>query len=86
MREKLVETITARELIEALQEIPPDATVAFASDFGDHCHTEQLHPLEGHIEKTHAKQSAYSDSGWAVDNDPENTPQPLASGIVWVIR
>ena len=49
-----------------------DVLVTFASDYGDHCHTEQVHSLDGRIELQTIRESAYSDSGFAVEDDLEN--------------
>jgi len=65
-------TITAGELIEILQEIDPEAKVVFASDYGDHCRTQQVHRINGDINAKHTYESAYSDSGRAVRKDPEH--------------
>lgn len=62
-------TITAAQLIAELEGIPPDAKVVFASDYGDRCGTQQVHFLRGYIERVTIKESGYSDSGYAVDED-----------------
>ena len=66
-----IRTLTVAELIEILQEQEPDALVVFASDYGDHCHTQQAHFIQGTISEMPLKKSAYSRSGFAVDVDPE---------------
>lgn len=69
-------TITKSALIEALEDIvDDDALIAFASDYGDHCHTQQLHRIKGNIEEVPVKESAYSDSGFAVADDDEWEPE-----------
>jgi len=70
---KNITSVTAQELIEALQELPPDTQVAFASDYGDHSHTQQVHLLRGEVERRSTRESAYSDSGLAVDNDSDTS-------------
>lgn len=68
-------TITVAELIETLKGLPEDALVAFASDYGDRCHTMQVHKLNGEAEMMLIEESAYSNSGFAIDsegNDQEN--------------
>lgn len=62
-------TITARELIEVLEGLEPDALVAFASDYGDYCHTMQVHGIEGDVEEHLIEESAYSKSGWALNEE-----------------
>lgn len=73
-------TVTAKQLIEELKQIPPNSPVAFASDYGDRCHTQQVIFLRGDIEKTHINESGYSDSGYAVDEDGEGEE------TVWLIQ
>lgn len=59
-------TITAAQLIEELESLPPNAPVAFASDYGDRGHTQQVIFLRGSIEKMPIRESGYSDSGYAL--------------------
>ena len=47
INKKLERTLTVGELIEILKTCADDACVAFSSDYGDHCHTEQLHLITG---------------------------------------
>jgi hypothetical protein len=61
-----LKTATKEELIEALQELPDGALVAFSSDYGDICHTQQIHTLRGNVEPVAVTESAYSASGFAV--------------------
>jgi hypothetical protein len=66
-------TITKAELLEALEDLADDDQIAFASDYGDHCHTQQVHRLRGNINEHDLRESAYSDSGWAlVEHDDES--------------
>ena len=65
IEKKLSRAITVAELIELLQDQPPEARVAFSSDYGDHCHTRQIHLIEGECEEREVRESAYSDSGLA---------------------
>lgn len=76
-------TITKEELIEALEDLPDGAQVAFSSDYGDHCHTQQAHELRGNVEQVTLRESAYSDSGWAVKDDEEDWDGPKQE--VWVL-
>jgi hypothetical protein len=66
-----IQSITAAALIELLEDLPGDALVAFATDYGDYCHTEQVHFLQGEVEEKSIERSAYSDSGWAVKEEEE---------------
>lgn len=61
-----IRTATKEELIEALQDLPDGALVAFSSDYGDICHTQQIHTLRGSVECVAVEESAYSASGFAV--------------------
>lgn len=68
----MLKTITVRELIESLQGEDPDMPVVFASNYGDRGRTKQAHGLRGRVEETVLVQSGYSDSGYAIaDNDDE---------------
>jgi len=63
------------ELIDLLQGQDENAMVAFATDYGDHGHTQQIHFIEGNIEKVKVDETAYSDSGFSVmDDDSEDEP------------
>ncbi len=70
-------TVTAAQLIEELQDIPPDAQVAFSSDYGDYVHTQQVHFLRGNVEETPISKTAYSCSGYAVANEGEDTTETV---------
>jgi hypothetical protein len=70
-------TVTAQQLIEELEQLPPDAPVAFASDYGDHCHTQQVHFLDGDINKTSVGKNAYSNSGYAVTDDEADAEETV---------
>ncbi len=66
-----VRTVTAKELIEVLNELPEGARVAFSSDYGDYVHTEQLHLIRGETELVDVCESAYSHSQLAVERDDD---------------
>jgi len=81
---KAFKSITVSELLELLNDelrlgnIDEDSYVAFSSDYGDHCHTEQVHSLRGRIEEQVLTETAYSNSGFAVsDDDPRNSQTVL---------
>lgn len=73
---KTFSTITKAELVEALEELNDNDLVAFASDYGDHGHTQQVHRIRGNVEEAVLMESAYSDSGWAVANEEEWDSDP----------
>jgi hypothetical protein len=68
----LARRMTVGQLIEALQDMPEDAVVVFASDYGDICHTEQalivrkIDEVDPSTERLEA--SAYSHSGIAIES------------------
>jgi len=62
-------TITKAALLEALEDLDDNDSIAVASDYGDRCHTQQLHRLKGNIEEVKVRESAYSDSGFAVADE-----------------
>lgn len=73
---KELRTITAQELMEALEDIPSHAKVAFTSDYGDRHHTEQIIPITGEMNPHAIRESAYSESGLALDGEGND---------VWII-
>ena len=72
---RTINTITIRELIDILQDYSHDygegTKVAFSSDYGDHCHTQQVLTIEGNVNEEQIYESAYSDSGFAVEKEPD---------------
>ena len=69
-----MESIAAAELRDVVEDIiaqyGEDKLVVFASDYGDHSHTQQLHVLTGNTEEVLYRKTAYSVSGFAsVDVD-----------------
>lgn len=87
MKNKTIRTVTAAELIEALQMLPEDALVAFSSNYGDRCRTRQVHTLDGQIEEEELYETAYSDSGFAVvkERDEEESEKETPAQKVWII-
>ena len=73
----MLKTITVRELIEALQNEDPEARVVFASNYGDRARTQQAHAIKGECEPATLRESGYSDSGWAVDEEDGGEPSVL---------
>lgn len=82
---KQLRSITVRQLISALQDEDPDAVVVFASDYGDHGHTEQAHAIDGQIEPATLVESAYSHSGWAVPDEDSDEEEDDGTPVL-VIR
>lgn len=64
-------TITVEELIAVLENEDPQARVLFSSDYGDISHTEQAHRIYGQVEEVTLRDSAYSNSGYAVADDED---------------
>jgi hypothetical protein len=70
-------TITKAELLQALADLNDNDHIAVASDYGDRCHTQQLHRLRGNVEEVAVRESGYSDSGFAVDEDGDSNAQTV---------
>lgn len=69
----ILQTITKRELIEALEDVEDDARLVFSSDYGDRGHTQQAHGIKGEVEQVKVHESAYSNSGFAIaESDDED--------------
>lgn len=62
-----------RTLKDARDEHGGETIVCFASNYGDHSRTQQVHSLNGDIDEYPIKESGYSDSRYAIDesDDPE---------------
>ena len=70
--------MTVKELMELLRDEDPDMDVVATCRFGDRCNTQQAVFFEGG-EVKNLKNSAYSDSGWAVvDLDGDEGREVLA--------
>jgi hypothetical protein len=82
IQRRLSNTITVEELIAALQEQEPDARVAFSSDYGDHCHTQQIHSIQGQLTEEGVYTSAYSSSGLAVADDDRDNYDELPKVLI----
>jgi len=69
-----LKTITKRELIDLLEDddAPDDALVIFATDYGDRGHTEQALGIRGEVEEVIVTESAYSNSGFAISDNPDD--------------
>jgi hypothetical protein len=74
-KENNMKSVTVSELIEMLKQYEDndggDLQVIFSSDYGDHCHTQQVHFIDGIFEDVAIEKSAYSDSGFKVLSDRE---------------
>lgn len=93
---RLRKALTVSELIDELRCFPPDATVVFGTDYGDHCHTEQALPVTT-IDELDAREvlteSGYSKSGVAIESlrDEDSASNEVESnsnqlGCVVVLR
>jgi len=65
------QSITVGELRQILEDYDEDDMIAFSSDYGDHCHTEQLHSIKGAVDEVKADTTGYSDSGFKVVYDED---------------
>ena len=68
-------TITVRELIDLLEGEDEQALVIFTADYGDHYHTAQALPLRGECEAVTIEKSAYSNSGFAIEDERDADAQ-----------
>jgi hypothetical protein len=78
-------TITKAELIEALEDLDDSDLIAFASNYGDHSRTMQVHCLRGDVELEHIEESAYSDSGFAVAEHEPDEDEMDDTQEVWIL-
>lgn len=61
-------TMTVKELIESLEDYPPESKVVFSHDYGDHCHTMAAGLIDT-VVTGNLVETAYSDSRLAVGDD-----------------
>lgn len=68
---KLRNALTVRDLIVMLEDMPSDAPVLFACDYGDYHHTQQALPIVTAVQLRmgNLSESAYSRSGIALNDD-----------------
>lgn len=68
-------TMTLGDLVAKVKEweneFDLESKIAFSSDYGDHCHTEQVHLLQGELIESRVYTSAYSGSGLAIKDDED---------------
>lgn len=64
-------TLTVRELIDLLSNEDENALVITSADYGDRSHTAQALPLRGHLETVTIRESGYSNSGFAIDDEDD---------------
>jgi hypothetical protein len=82
-------SMTVSDLKEMLDEMPDNAVVLFACDYGDYCHTMQALPVNRAdllaLSDLRLDETSYSRSGLAVseieDDDPQD-PQDLGRPVV----
>jgi hypothetical protein len=67
-----MKTITVRELKELLEYQEDDMKVIFTTSYGDRGDTPQALALVGEIEPVTVVESAYSTSGYAIEEDPDD--------------
>lgn len=71
VKQAMGSTMTAKQIIEMLEDMPPDSPVFFVCGYGDHARTQQALPIES-VEETEPKylyDTAYSRSGIALRDD-----------------
>jgi hypothetical protein len=64
-------TITVADLKRLLDGEEDDALVIFSTDYGDYHHTPQALGLRGETEEVFVEESAYSNSGFAVQREED---------------
>jgi hypothetical protein len=55
-----------------------ETEIRITSDYGDHCHTEQVLKVQ-EVDIAYACRSAYSDSGEAIDENEEEESKPIVA-------
>lgn len=68
-------SITVRELIDLLSCEDEQALVIFGADYGDRGHTEQALGIRGECETVTIKESGYSNSGYAIEDERDPDAQ-----------
>ena len=79
---KRINTITAGELIDMLGDFDPDTPVAFACNYGDRCRTQQVITIQGNVDEETIYETAYSESGYAVDKEGFHEDEEGTSRLV----
>lgn len=64
-------SITVEDLINQLKDLPQDAKIGFACNYGDYGRTMQVLPFGEEPELVFVQESAYSQSGFAIDKSRE---------------
>lgn len=89
----MLHTITLKELEQALAQArrdygdeAGDMLVCFTSSYGDRGRTEQAHSLRGVVDEVTLRESAYSDSGYAVADEDDDHDRPMADDSTTVLR
>lgn len=75
-------TITVGELMQQLTDYDPSQPVIFAADYGDRSHTEQALPIKGRLEEVTVRESGYSDSGFAINDDDYDADEDYEPFVV----
>jgi hypothetical protein len=75
----MFKSITLGELQEFVKDAirfghDEESVICFSSDYGDHCHTQQVHELSGEFELQKIDKSGYSKSGYAIKDEEYQRP------------
>lgn len=62
----MIETITKKELLCAIADLPDDALLVLGNDYGDRANTIQAIPLECDVQKAYSVESDYSNTGYKI--------------------
>lgn len=78
-------TITVRELIDLLSNEDENALVITSADYGDRSHTDQALPVHGRLETVTIRESGYSASGYAIDDEDDPTASTDEDGDTYLV-
>lgn len=80
-----MQTLTKKELIETLDNVPDNALLIFTSNYGDRIGTMQAHPL-GDVDQALLKESSYSDSGYALTDDLDHASEEFEDEVIYCLN
>ena len=83
---KLTRSMTVRQLREALDGLDDEMLVAFACDYGDRAHTQQVLSITtaDEYDESEIEESGYSNSGFALleGDEEDEAPEPIGKNIL----
>lgn len=78
-------TLTVRELIDLLEQEDEQALVIVTADYGDRSHTAQALPIRGQLETVTVRESGYSASGFAIEDEDDPTASNDEDGDTYLV-